>query len=152
MWTKVRRLWRPHALLLPVNCLCQCITTNRPYLDAGVAERGYDGTLTFPTAKWYTSVGPLPAVICPGGGIGRRKGLKILRRAISVPVRFRSRALILKNLPLLLNFSIAHDRVQLCANLCPRRPMNSNSILGLPHLSLPRKRWHSACKPILSYA
>src|SRR5215510_12134141 len=37
-----------------------------------------------------------PVIVqCLGGGIGRRKGLKILRSERDVPVRFRSRALFL---------------------------------------------------------
>ncbi len=33
-----------------------------------------------------------PSLVCPGGGTGRRKGLKIPREVTLVPVRFRPRA------------------------------------------------------------
>lgn len=38
---------------------------------------------------------PTSASCCPGGGTGRRKGLKIPREVTPVPVRFRPRAPIL---------------------------------------------------------
>ena len=45
--------------------------------DAAVCKTVYAGSI------------PTPAFICPGGGTGRRKGLKIPRDLNLVPVRFR---------------------------------------------------------------
>jgi ferredoxin len=59
--------------------------------------------------------------ICPGGGIGRRKGLKIPRRVTSVPVRFWPRAPLLENQQM--TFIVTEQCIRCkytdCVEVCP---------------------------------